>query len=213
MSSKQIGIRRTGTITLEDGMLIARQANGQEVCRILVGVDGLYVDGCEPIVCQKDDPPHLWLCSQYADGKGGGGAVGFGRIRPDNRMEVNTQINAGTQDNPTGNDAGMLRILVRRSADQNDFGVALVATTAYNGGRLWTGLCNFVGDLWKYANPGDDKPYGVGSTHLTRFYSDTGKYMINFQSAGGDLSPIVYELVEGEPEDAHPVGRLQVVPL
>lgn len=48
---------------------------------------------------------------------------------------------------------------------------------------------------------------------LSRFYSDTGTYMINFQSAGGDLSPIVYRLVAGDLEDAHPVGRLTVTPL
>lgn len=155
-SDKICGIRKTGTISLEDGMFVVRQGDGHLIGRILVGIDGLYFDGIEPIACQKGDPAKWRGAGRYEDGKGGGVVISGNRLRDDDRMEENGYLTIGSLDNPEADDRGMAKLMLRKSRDANDMGVAFVATTQYSeerfGGRtIWTGLRNFVGGLWKYA--------------------------------------------------------------
>lgn len=169
-SDKLCGIKRTGTIRLEDGVLVCRQdATGECIGRILIGVAGLYFDGLEPIAVQKNDPPKWRGACRYDDGSVKGGVIISGnRLRDDDQMEENGYLRIANTDVPTGDDRGMFIVNLRCSDDPQDMQVAIVATTDYSEEqwgyrRLWTGACQWMGWLWKFANPGDDPPATGGT--------------------------------------------------
>lgn len=189
MGSLPADIRRTGTLSLEDGKIIARQGNGQKVGEIVVGIDGVYFDGFEPIYCQRNDPPKLRLAARYDSGIGGGGCISFNRLRDDDRMEEMVMINCGSLDNPT-DDRGQFRVLIRCSQDQQDWRVAYVATT-HAIGKLWTGAAGWLGWLWKLNNVGDTPPDQIGRT--SRMWSGDGLYMTQQQEDGNFVTYRLHE--------------------
>lgn len=187
MGSLPAEIRRTGRLTLtNDGRIEAHHDNGQKIGEIVVGIDGVYFDGFEPIFTQRNDPPKLRLAARYDSGVGGGGCISFNRLRPDDRMEEQVMINCGSLDNPV-DDRGQFRVLIRCSDAAEDWKVAFVATT-HELGRIWTGACNWLGWLWKLNNVGDQPPTsGPGSSSVGRFYTGGGSYCCIFNEEDGAL--------------------------
>lgn len=181
---KPCGIRKRGDISLEDGQLLCR-FEGREFGRILVGEDGLYFDGFEPIVCQLNDPPKIRLACRSLDGRNAGGEISGNRLRDgEDKMEELARLSL-ERANGTNNDRGQIRLSVRTgdvvsSNGDYEWRTAFVATTAYLG-TLWTGAGNWLGWLWKFANPGETEP-SAGSGRVSRFYSGDGRYCYNVQS-------------------------------
>lgn len=159
MASKECDIRQTGDIRLDGGQLVLYNRRGDRIGRMLMGGpegDILFIDGVEVTIAQRDDPPKLRLASRYSDNVRGGGLVTFNRLRPaEDIQEELAQWSGTTQDHPTGDDAGMFRILVRGHNGPDDMPVAMVATDEFSEERfgvrqLWVGLRNYVGGLWKH---------------------------------------------------------------
>lgn len=163
MGSLMAQIKRTGTIRLsDDGRLICKQDNGQIIGEIVVGIDGVYFDGFEPIFCQRNDPSKLRLASRYDDGQDGlNGVISYNRLREDDRMEERVQLQGGPAEDWPGHqfrDRGQFKVMILKTAGE-DWVNAFVATTAYLN-RLWTGAANSLGWLYKFANSGEAPPAG-----------------------------------------------------
>src|SRR5262245_61087093 len=124
-SDKLCGVKRTGTITLEDGMLICRDGSGDCIGRILIGAAGLYFDGLEPIAVQKNDPPKWRGACRYDDGSWKGGVILSGnRLRDDDQLEENGYLRLANVEHPTGDDRGMFIVNLRCSENPEDMQTA-----------------------------------------------------------------------------------------
>lgn len=212
MGSLMADIKRTGRLVLtSDGRIeiIQDRQDGREHVKIgelVVGIDGLYIDGVEPIFTQRNDPAKLRLAARYDDGKEGlSGVVSFNRLRSDDRMEERVMLQGGqAEDFPQSgvDDRGEFKIQVRRSAHPEDWGVGFVATTAHSierwgHRRLWTGAATLLGWLWKYANkqPDDLQSEAVASSAASSFMrSPNGRWDFECQDDGNF---VVYDEANG----------------
>lgn len=179
--SLQAGIKQTGYIQLEGGKLIAKQWDGSEIGRILVGIDGLYFDGFEPIFCQQGDPAKLRLASR---GGNVGGEVTFSRLRDDDKMEELVRI-SGERADATNNDVGQFRVSIR-TGDAPGGGdyrweTVFIGTTAFLG-KVWTGGASWLNWLWKFAAPGATPP--ENPARVSRTWSGDGLYLMQPQEDG-----------------------------
>ena len=152
---RECGIRQRGDIRLEDGRLVLYK-EGERFGQILIGEDGLYFDGFEPIFCQQDDPVKIRLASRGANV---GGEVTFNRLRADDKQEELVRISGQRADDAGSNDYGQCIISIRdRGApDPNgdyDWKRVFVATS-HRLGVMWTGLCNYIGNMGGFANDTD----------------------------------------------------------
>lgn len=123
----------------------------------------LFIDGVEVSIVQLGDPPQLRLATRDPAGMQMGGVVQGCALRVGEDVHENLaqlQIGGKADDAPPGTYQGSFLVKVRTNIgpDEDGMQTALVATAAY-AGKLWTGLCNFAGWLWKYANAGDDPAY------------------------------------------------------
>ena len=186
MGSLPAEIRRTGRLTLtNDGRIEAHHDNGQKIGEIVVGIDGVYFDGFEPIFCQRNDPSKLRLASRYDnDGDGLNGVISYNRLRSDDRMEERVMLQGGPVEDGRKGEMGQYRVAIRCSNDQQDWQTAFIATT-HRLGRLWTGLCNSMGWLWKFANQGDQPPlYVENPNKIQRMWSVDGMHFTQQQDDG-----------------------------
>ena len=205
--------------------------DGEQIGRMLMGYpkgDILMVDGVEVGIGQKNDPGKLRFFGYYEDGTpgqefGGGGVISYNVLRRDGIMEELVMINAGSKDNPVDY-TGMLRILVRVSNDQNDYKVGAVVSA--DGGTYYTGLGKFLGWLGKHANAGEQPVAPGGGGPVTRFSTDHGTFVVNWQDDpidhDGNAATPVKSVPRGIVYDTHgqtdestwtAVGRLKVEPL
>lgn len=189
---KECGIRQTGQIKLENGRLACYDDENRRIGQILVGVDGLYFDGFEPIFCQQDDPVKIRLASRGANV---GGEVTFNRLRDDDKQEELVRISGTRADDAGGNDYGQCSVSVRdRGADDAngdyDWKRVFIGTSAFLG-YMWTGLLGYVGSMGKFANrddaPGMPGPGPVGTGELW----STDRQYFAVQQADGNF--VVYQ--------------------
>jgi hypothetical protein len=147
-----------GTVQFENGEIIFRDRSGTETGRLFNSKTGPMLDGVLSVV-QKNDAAEFRIGAYYDDGIQGGGKVSFNRIRSDGMQEELGYVSISHVDNPTGDDRGQLKILIRTNLHADHMEPVLVATTAYSeekfGSRVaWVGIRNFVQGLWKLAVPG-----------------------------------------------------------
>lgn len=123
----------------------------------------LFIDGVEVSIVQLSDPPQLRLATRDPNGVQMGGVVQGCALRLGEDVHENLaqlQIGGKADDAPPGTYQGSFLVKVRTNLgpDEDGMQTAIAATPAYLG-RLWAGLCNFPGWLWKHANAGDDPAY------------------------------------------------------
>lgn len=215
-SPHELPIPIKGNIFLRDGQLIVEREDGQEFGRFIVGEDGLIYNGGEFTLAQKGDPAAINLMSssdQPMSGKWSGG-----HMRSDGRYREVVYTSTGrTEDSQPGDMRGQVAIYVS-NGQEGQREVAFIATSHGTLGRIWTGLKNFKGWMWKFAVAGDDGPYSTGSGgsgKVTRFYTDGGKFCINWQDDTGSPTGIVYSTNNGSTDETTwvPVGKVKIDPV
>lgn len=187
-----LDLPKHGRLELRDGVLYAYWDAGHEpLCRVLVGPDGLTVDGGELSILQKGDPPKLRL--GVRGNERNVGYVSMNWVREDGKMEEVAFFGGALADDAAiGELRGQLSANVRLDAGNNGEAEPVwVATSAYSADRwgvrrLWTGSRNWVGWLWKFARGGDDGPLaGAAPSEPSSFLrSPGGQFELELQVDG-----------------------------
>lgn len=195
-SPHEAPIPKKGRVLLRDGELIFERDDGQEFGRVYVGPDGAVYNGGEVGIAQKGDPAALNLIStadQPMSGK-----LSFQHLRSDGRGIEVAYIGGGrTEDSSPGAMRGQIGVFVA-NGQEGQREMAFVATSHGTPGRVWSGLKNFAGWMWKFASAGDSGPYSAAGGALStgwpsRFQSDRGRFVYNVQDdeASGPAGRIV----------------------
>jgi hypothetical protein len=165
----------------------------------------LMTDGVEIAFVQKKDPPQIRLATRDQTGAQTGGVIQACVLRNGEDVFENLlQLQFSKADDSAPDEhRGQLVIKVRtnQGPDEDGMQTAAVFSTAYmdGGPALWTGLANFAGDLFKFANAGDPPPYMCTGTHPaplppTPTADDTLWALdgLSFQQQQGDTNLVVY---------------------
>jgi len=195
-----------GRIELESGVLVCYRNddknNPQPYGRIFIGPDGLTMDGMELTIAQKDDPAALRLASR-GSGARIKGKISYNHLRDDGRGEELAYDCGGLADDAPldGSDLrGQLTANIRVRHD-SETETVWVATTAFLG-RVWTGMRNSLGWLWKFSYPNDDRPRdAVSPPALLR--APGGETETHMQ---GDGNLVTYDVRIGLTLDGRPTG-------
>lgn len=214
MSPHHAPIPKKGRVLLRDDELIFEGDNGQEFGRIYVGPDGAVYNGGEFGIAQKGDPAALNLISTSDQPMAG--KLSFQHLRSDGRgIEVAYLGGGRTEDSQPGAMRGQLGGFIA-NGQEGQREMAFIATSHGTPGRVWTGLKNFVGWMWKFASAGDSGPYstGGGGGRVTRFYTDGGKFCANWQDDTGQPSGVVYDTKQTPDETQWvAVGKVRIDPV
>lgn len=123
-------IPKSGQLTLEDGELVARKADGEPCGRFYVGPDGVVFEG-ELTLFQANDPPKLRFASSYDDWRGLMGAFSFNVVRPSGRQDEIVFVGGGlAEDVVAGELRGQIQWNVRGHGQDGPDTKVLIATEA-----------------------------------------------------------------------------------
>lgn len=156
-----------GSIIVQDATFITSRIDlldgkNREIGQLVMGGpkgDILHVDGVEVGIGQRNDVGKLRLWGRYDDGLQGGGVVSYNHMRRHEDVMEELAMDWGSAlDNPVDH-RGMKRVLIRTDSGQHHWQTVYVATTQFSEERFpqrvaWTGMMNFVGNMWKYFQPG-----------------------------------------------------------
>ena len=196
----------TGRLELRDGVLYAyRTENGQDVPfgRVLVGPDGLTIDGMELPGDQAGDP---WKIRGGSRGPGGGGALfSVNYIRSDGRGEeigffgfnLDDDVTIDANYNPSDlRGKAVLNIRPHKDTDSQPVTIWSQYRSQERFGfkTFYMAAVKMLGSLWIHTpSGGDATPYcgavtgnsggGSGSTG-GRFYHEGGGYVTIYQNDG-----------------------------
>ncbi len=149
-------IEKSGRLTLENGVLVARFDNGNEIGRIFVGRNGITIQG--EVTCWQDgDPPKIRMASSYAPSwRGGLGVLSFNVLESDGTQREVAWFRGSLAEDATteGDLRGQVDCYVRGHG-QDEPTVAWIVSDAYTLAeygiaKMRTYFREHVATLWKF---------------------------------------------------------------